>query len=66
MNKKGLKKQSETNWNNLEEIMDEEIDVSDIPPLGDSFFANAKIRMPRDKESLSVNVNRETNNLHKS
>jgi hypothetical protein len=66
MSEKDLKKQSETNWDKLEAMTDEEIDVSDIPPLDDSFFANAKLRMPKDKVSVLVNVDRETNDWFES
>lgn len=37
---------SRTDWNALEAMTDEEIDYSDIPPLTDEFFENAKLRIP--------------------
>lgn len=55
-----MKKQSETDWARLEAMTDEDIDVSDIPPLDEKFFANAKVRMPKDKVSIIVNVDQET------
>jgi uncharacterized protein (DUF4415 family) len=42
-----MNKQSETDWKRVEEMTDEEIDTSDIPPLDDNFFAKAKLRMPK-------------------
>jgi len=42
-----LSKPSETDWRRVSEMADEDIDTSDIPPLDDNFFANAKLRMPR-------------------
>jgi uncharacterized protein (DUF4415 family) len=36
-------------------MTDEEIDTSDIPPLDETFFANAKLRVP-EKVSVTVNV----------
>lgn len=38
---------SETDWKRVDEMTDEEINTSDIPPLDDSFFAKAKLRMPK-------------------
>ncbi|MDX6383582.1 MAG: hypothetical protein QOK48_1155 [Blastocatellia bacterium] len=37
-------------------MTDEEIDTSDIPPLDDAFFANAKMRLPEGKVPLVMNV----------
>jgi len=42
-----MSKPSETDWKRVEEMTDEEIDTSDIPPLDDSFFAKAGLRLPR-------------------
>ncbi|HZH31398.1 MAG TPA: BrnA antitoxin family protein [Pyrinomonadaceae bacterium] len=36
-------------------MTDEEIDTSDIPPLDEAFFADAKLRVP-GKVSVTVNV----------
>ncbi len=30
-------------------MTDEEIDTSDIPPLDDTFFANAKLQLPKER-----------------
>ena len=51
-----LKKPSETNWARLEAMPDEEIDTSDIPPLDEAFFANAKLRLPEGKVPLVISV----------
>lgn len=59
MNEKDLKKQSETNWAKVEAMTDEEIDVSDISPLDEKFFAKANLRIPKGKVSVLVNVDRE-------
>lgn len=50
-----MKKPSETNWTRVDALSDEEIDTSDIPPLDEAFFADAKLRVP-EKVSLNVNV----------
>ena len=61
-----LKKQTETDYARLEAMTDEEIDISDIPPLDESFFANATLRMPKDKISVIVNVDRETSEWYET
>lgn len=40
-------------------MTDEEIDTSDIPPLDEKFFANARLRMPRSKVAVTVNVEKD-------
>ena len=56
MSAKDSKKPSETNWARVGEMADEEIDTSDIPPLDDTFFANARLRMPAKKVSVTLDV----------
>ena len=56
MNAQDLKKPSETNWARVDQMMDEEIDTSDIPPLDEAFFANARLRMPKNKVSVTLDV----------
>ena len=56
MNGQDLKKPSETNWARLSEMTDEEIDTSDIPPLDETFFANAQLRMPENTVSITLEV----------
>jgi len=60
MSENNLKNTSQTNWANLEAMTDEEIDTSDIPPLDESFFAEAKLRMPKGKVAVIINVDEET------
>ena len=60
MNEKTLNEQSETNWTKLVALKDEEIDTTDIPPLDESFFADAELRMPKDKISVIINIDAET------
>ncbi|UBF24531.1 hypothetical protein K9N68_22960 [Kovacikia minuta CCNUW1] len=52
---------SRTDWERIDAMADEEIDTSDIPPLDESFFATAKLRMPR--KSKSTNSMNHTLNL---
>ena len=55
MSESNTSKQSETNWKRIDEMTDEEIDTSDIPPLGDDFFAKAKLRVPK-RVSVTMRV----------
>ncbi len=55
MNERNLKKPSETDWARIDQMTDEEIDTSDIPPLEDTFFAAAQWRMPEKKTALMDN-----------
>ncbi|MGC2236856.1 MAG: BrnA antitoxin family protein [Pyrinomonadaceae bacterium] len=65
MNEKILKKCSETNWEHLKTISDEEIDTSDIPALDENFFAGAKLRVPKGKVSVLLNVDEEIADWYK-
>ena len=56
MSAKSLKKASETDWEKVEAMTDEQIDTSDIPPLDETFFANAKLRLPKGKVPLVLSV----------
>jgi hypothetical protein len=44
---------SKTDWARIDAMSDDEIDTSDIPPITDEFFSNAKLRMPTS--TLSTN-----------
>jgi uncharacterized protein (DUF4415 family) len=48
--------QSKTNWAQVDALADEEIDTSDIPPLDESFFANAQVRLPRPKQTVTIRL----------
>jgi uncharacterized protein (DUF4415 family) len=56
MKGRDLKKPSESNWAKVEAMADEDIDTSDIPPLDDSFFANARLRLPAGKVPVLLSV----------
>jgi uncharacterized protein (DUF4415 family) len=51
-----LKNSSETNWERIDRISDDEIDTSDIPPLADTFFSTAKLRLPDGKVPVVLTV----------
>jgi hypothetical protein len=46
MSDKPMNKHSETDWDRIDAMIDDEIDTSDIPALTDIFFKRARIRMP--------------------
>lgn len=56
MSANDLKKPSETNWAKVDAMTDKEIDTSDIPPLEEAFFANAKLRLPKGKVPVVISV----------
>ena len=51
-----IKKPSETDWTRVETLTDETFDVSDIPPLTESYFARAKLRLPKELVAVTVHV----------
>ena len=56
MNMKESKKNSGTDWQFLQNATDDDIDFSDIPPLGPDFWKKAVVRMPQKKESLTLRL----------
>jgi len=56
MSEEFIKTKSETDWEYLENMTDEEINYSDIPPLPDDFFQNAVVRMPKTKEKITIRL----------
>ncbi|NNM60215.1 MAG: BrnA antitoxin family protein [Legionellales bacterium] len=43
----------------LDEIKDEDIDYSDIPPLDDSFFTKVTVDFPKPKKSVTLRIDDE-------
>jgi uncharacterized protein (DUF4415 family) len=56
---------SETNWERIDKLTDEEIDTSDIPPL-DDFFADAELRLPKGKVPVVLSVDADVFHWFKS
>lgn len=52
-------KPSETDWARIDALTDAEIDTSDIPPLTNTFFERAKVRLPKRLVTVSVPVDAE-------
>lgn len=66
MSENTLKNTSQTNWTKLETMTDEEIDTSDIPPIDEKFFANARLRMPKGKVAVMVSVDKDVSDWYQS
>ena len=56
MNAKPSKKSSATDWKRVDAVRDSEIDTSEIPPLDNAFFEQAKLRLPEKKQSVTVRL----------
>lgn len=51
--------QNRTDRERLAAMGDEAIDYLDIPELDESFWANAKLRMPENKNRITVRIDRD-------
>ena len=56
MNANDLEHSSKTNWKRIDQMTDEEIDTSDIPPLDDAFFSDAQLRLPEGKVPVVMSL----------
>ena len=56
MNGCTMNKHSKTNLDLLDSLSEEEINTADIPPLGQAFFANAKLRLPEVKTTITIRI----------
>jgi uncharacterized protein (DUF4415 family) len=54
MSDKPMNTHSETDWERIDAMTDDEIDTSDTPALTDEFFERARLRMP--KRPLTIQV----------
>ena len=52
MSVQDTKKKSRTDWKKLEAMTDDEIDVSDIPPLAEDFFKRARLYLPSKQDNV--------------
>ncbi len=48
-----------TDWEWLDKAADADIDVSDIPPLGEDFWREARLRLPKPKQMVSIRLDEE-------
>ena len=56
MSAKPSKNSSATDWKRVDAVQDSNIDTSEIPPLDEVFFENAKLRLPDKKRSITVRL----------
>ncbi len=56
MNKNSMDDTSLTDWERIDALTDDDIDTTDIPPLGEDFFANAEWRMPQEDVAVTVKM----------
>ncbi len=56
MNGVNISNISESDWERIDAMTDEEIDTSDIPPLDDDFFAKAQLRLPGENASVVITM----------
>ena len=52
----GERRKGKTDFKRLREMHDSEIDYTDIPKLGRSFWTNAKLMMPEPKDRLTIRI----------
>ena len=52
----GSRRKGKTDFKHLRQMRDAEIDYSDIPKLGKSFWKNAKLTMPEPKDRLTIRI----------
>ena len=50
MSERNINEYSQTDWQKLAAMTDDEIDYTDIPPLDDHFFDRATLRVPDQPE----------------
>jgi uncharacterized protein (DUF4415 family) len=56
MSENDTKRHTKTNLGRIDKMNDDEIDTSEIPPLGDKFFETAKWRHPSGSIRVTVQV----------
>jgi uncharacterized protein (DUF4415 family) len=48
------KSKSKTDWDALKKMTDKDIDFSDSPEFAEAWFKKAKLLLPKDKERISI------------
>ena len=66
MNENASKNISQTDWERVDALTDNDIDTSDIPPLDEHFFANAELKMPETKQAITIRVDKDVLEWFKS
>ena len=60
MNDSNSKNISQTDWERINALSDEALDTAEIPPLSDSFFERAALRVPKDSVTVTVVIDSDT------
>ncbi|MGN6083778.1 BrnA antitoxin family protein [Trinickia sp.] len=60
-----MSKASKTDWKRLEALKDDQIDRSEIPELGDEFFAHAALHVP-PKQAVTMRLDVDVLNWFKA
>lgn len=50
---------SASDWERIAAMTEDDIDTTDIPPLGNDFFRNAKLQFPEGKTSVTIRLDSE-------
>jgi uncharacterized protein (DUF4415 family) len=66
MSAKRTSSSSKTDWARVDALTDDQIDASDLPLLGDDFFARAELRLPQPKPSITLRLDAEVLTWFKS
>ena len=66
MSEYSTKNNSLTDWERIDALTDADIDTTDIPPLDDAFFANAALRMPEPKKTITIRLDADVLDWFKS
>ena len=48
-----------TDWERLDQMTDDDIDTSDIPPLDTAWFESAELRLPSPKQTITIRLDEE-------
>jgi uncharacterized protein (DUF4415 family) len=56
MSESNMKNSSKTNWEQIDNLADDVIDTSDIPPLSASFFERASWRKPQPPVEVTLHL----------
>jgi uncharacterized protein (DUF4415 family) len=66
MSDKNISPPLETDWDRIDKMTDENFDYSDIPPLDDKFFANARVYVPPSKRKNFIQLDEDVLSWFKS
>jgi uncharacterized protein (DUF4415 family) len=56
MRNRSTEMKSRTNWRRLEQMRDQDVNLSDIPRIDLSLLRTMKVRMPEPKELVSIRI----------